>query len=93
VAGCAAHVRLMTEAATTTETSVKFYQVTRRNNPEDINIHIILFSESIKERTCRSQFYREIRKTMPDGNCFEFLKSDRFTLRIILIPTYHNCSC
>jgi hypothetical protein len=31
---------LMTEAANTSETSVNFYQTTRRNNPEDSHLHI-----------------------------------------------------
>jgi hypothetical protein len=30
---------LMVEAARTSETSVKFYQITRRNNPDDIHLH------------------------------------------------------
>jgi hypothetical protein len=30
---------LMMEAASTSETSVSFYRTTRRNNPEDSNIH------------------------------------------------------
>jgi hypothetical protein len=31
--------RLMMEAASTSETSVNFYQTTRRNNPEDSHLH------------------------------------------------------
>jgi hypothetical protein len=31
--------RRMVEAASTSETSVNFYQTTRRNNPEDSHIH------------------------------------------------------
>jgi hypothetical protein len=30
---------LMMEAASTSETSVNFYQTTRRNNPEDSHVH------------------------------------------------------
>jgi hypothetical protein len=30
----------MMEAANTSETSVNFYQTTRRNNPEDSHLHI-----------------------------------------------------
>jgi hypothetical protein len=30
---------LMMEAASTSETSVNFYQTTRRNNPEDSHLH------------------------------------------------------
>jgi hypothetical protein len=30
---------LMMEAASTSKTSVNFYQTTRRNNPEDSNLH------------------------------------------------------
>jgi hypothetical protein len=32
-------IALMMEAALTSETSVKFYQTTRRNNPEDSHLH------------------------------------------------------
>jgi hypothetical protein len=32
-------IALMTEAASTCETSVNFYQTTRRNNPEDSHLH------------------------------------------------------
>jgi hypothetical protein len=32
-------IALMMETASTSETSVKFYQTTRRNNPEDIHLH------------------------------------------------------
>jgi hypothetical protein len=32
-------IALMTEAANTSETSVNFYQTTRRNNPEDNRLH------------------------------------------------------
>jgi hypothetical protein len=31
---------LMVEAASTSEMSINFYQITRRNNPEDIHLHI-----------------------------------------------------
>jgi hypothetical protein len=31
-------IALMTEAANTSETSVNFYQTTRRNNPEDSHL-------------------------------------------------------
>jgi hypothetical protein len=32
-------IALIIEAASTSETSVKFYQITRRNNPEDSHLH------------------------------------------------------
>jgi hypothetical protein len=32
-------IALMMEAANTSETSVNFYQTTRRNNPEDSHLH------------------------------------------------------
>jgi hypothetical protein len=32
-------IALMTEAASTSETSINFYQTTRRNNPEDSHLH------------------------------------------------------
>jgi hypothetical protein len=35
----AAMIALMTEAASTSETLVNFYQTTRRNNPEENNLH------------------------------------------------------
>jgi hypothetical protein len=31
-------IALMMEAASTSETSVNFYQITRRNNPEDSHL-------------------------------------------------------
>jgi hypothetical protein len=34
-------IAVMTEAASTCETSVNFYQTTRRNNPEDSHLHIL----------------------------------------------------
>jgi hypothetical protein len=34
-------IALMMEAASTSETSVNFYQTTRRNIPEDSHLHII----------------------------------------------------
>jgi hypothetical protein len=33
---------LMMEAASTSETSVNFYQATRRNNPEDSHLHDVI---------------------------------------------------
>jgi hypothetical protein len=36
-------IALMMEAASTSETSVKFYQITRRNNPEDGLLHLIVY--------------------------------------------------
>jgi hypothetical protein len=38
---------LMMEAASTSETSVNFYQTTRRNTPEDSHLHISLTSSSV----------------------------------------------
>jgi hypothetical protein len=35
-------IALMMEAASTSETSVNFYQTTRRNNPEDSHLHFTL---------------------------------------------------
>jgi hypothetical protein len=47
VAPCSLVIALMTEAARTSETSVNFYQTTRRNNPEDSHhlclINLLLF--------------------------------------------------
>jgi hypothetical protein len=36
-------VALMMEAATTSETSIGFYQTTRRYNPEDSHLHYIYY--------------------------------------------------
>jgi hypothetical protein len=36
-------IALMMEAASTAETSVSFYQTTRRNNPEDSHLHMVTF--------------------------------------------------
>jgi hypothetical protein len=35
-------IALMTEAESTSETSVTFYQTTRRNNPEDSHLQLLL---------------------------------------------------
>jgi hypothetical protein len=37
----AAFIRVMMETASTSETSVNFYQTTMRNNPEDSHLHSI----------------------------------------------------
>jgi hypothetical protein len=37
------HIALMMAAASTSETSVNFYQTTRRNNPEDSHLFSMLF--------------------------------------------------
>jgi hypothetical protein len=34
-------IALMMEAASTSETSVNFYQTTRRNNPKDSHLHTL----------------------------------------------------
>jgi hypothetical protein len=39
VTPCILVIALMMEAASTFETSVNFYQTTRRNNPEDSHLH------------------------------------------------------
>jgi hypothetical protein len=36
---CGLLIALMMEAASTSETSVNFYQITRHNNPEDSHLH------------------------------------------------------
>jgi hypothetical protein len=40
IAPCSVSVALMVERASTSETSVNFYQTTRRKNPEDCSLHI-----------------------------------------------------
>jgi hypothetical protein len=35
-------IALMKEAASTSETSVNFYQTARRNNPEDSHLHLYM---------------------------------------------------
>jgi hypothetical protein len=37
--GSEARLAVMMEEASTSETSVNFYQITRRNNPEDSHLH------------------------------------------------------
>jgi hypothetical protein len=37
-----AMIALMMEAASTSETSVNFYQTTRRNIPEDNHLHLLI---------------------------------------------------
>jgi hypothetical protein len=41
----------MMEAESTSETSVNFYQTTRRNNPEDSHLHNRR-RENLKSQTC-----------------------------------------
>jgi hypothetical protein len=38
----------MMEAASTSETSVNFYQITRRNNPEDSHLPIHTITKQVK---------------------------------------------
>jgi hypothetical protein len=47
------------EAASTSEISVNFYQTTRRNNPEDIRLHI-RNSENLKSHNMYSNSYKKI---------------------------------
>jgi hypothetical protein len=42
---CAVTIALMMEAASTSETSVNFYQTTQRNNPEDSHPYKDLFAK------------------------------------------------
>jgi hypothetical protein len=44
-------IALIMEAASTSETSVNFYQTTRRNNPEDSRLHIR------RRKNLKSQLY------------------------------------
>jgi hypothetical protein len=39
VAPCGSLIALMMESSSTSETSVNFYQTTRRDNPEDSHLH------------------------------------------------------
>jgi hypothetical protein len=41
-----AMIALMMEAASTTETSVNFFQTTWCNNPEDSHLHVLLLSST-----------------------------------------------
>jgi hypothetical protein len=49
-------IALMMEAKSTSETSVNFYQITRRNNPEDSHLHIRrrenLISQTVSSNMC-----------------------------------------
>jgi hypothetical protein len=45
---CAMYSALMMDAASTSETSVKFYQITRRNNTEDSHLHHTRRRENLK---------------------------------------------
>jgi hypothetical protein len=46
-------IDLMMKAASTSGTSVNFYQTTRRNNPEDSHLHVfILFSLMQCQKMC-----------------------------------------
>jgi hypothetical protein len=46
-------IRAMMKAASTSETSVNFYQTTRRNNPEGIHLHIRRRENMIFHHKCR----------------------------------------
>jgi hypothetical protein len=46
-------ITLMIEAASTCETSVNFYQTTRRNNPEDSHIHTRRRENLISHEGCQ----------------------------------------
>jgi hypothetical protein len=48
-------VAVMMEAASTSETSVNFYQTTRGNNPEDSHLH------THHHENLKSQIYSELR--------------------------------
>jgi hypothetical protein len=50
----AAIIAMMTEAASTSETSVNFHYTTRRNIPEDSHLHSHLESHML--RSCQLQF-------------------------------------
>jgi hypothetical protein len=64
-------IALMMEAASTSETSVNFYQTTRRNNPEDSHLNIwvnsvfekiyILHKRSLASIRKMQQFYISIK--------------------------------
>jgi hypothetical protein len=49
---------LIMEAARTSETSVNFYQTTRRNNPENIHLDACRLSQIIGYFTTQSQLPR-----------------------------------
>jgi hypothetical protein len=54
-------IALMMEAARNPETSVNFYQATRRNNPEDSHLHT--------HRSVNLKFYMSL-------NCFSLCRED-----------------
>jgi hypothetical protein len=58
-------VTMLMEAASTSETSVNFYQTTRRNNPQDVHIHLspalISDNDSIFVILHRNDYENEIR--------------------------------
>jgi hypothetical protein len=53
-------ITLMMEAASTYETSANFYQTTRRNNPEDSHLHVLLYC-------WQSHILSELGTTTTDG--------------------------
>jgi hypothetical protein len=55
VALCSLAIILMMEAASTSETSVNFYQTTRRNNPEDSHFHTRR-RENLKSHKSKTDF-------------------------------------
>jgi hypothetical protein len=73
-------IALMLEAASTSETSVNFYQTTRRYNPEDSNLHtrrrehlkyyfVYKFFKYVDETVSNAllEIQREVRETVLDS--------------------------
>jgi hypothetical protein len=53
-------IALMMEAENTSETSVKFHQTTRFNNPENSHLHLLSFfllSKNLKMKVYKLEFY------------------------------------
>jgi hypothetical protein len=57
--GCCALIALMMEVESTSETSVNFYQTTRRNNPEDNHLHT-RHRENLKSHLAYISFFTYI---------------------------------
>jgi hypothetical protein len=61
-------IALMMEAASTSETSVNFYQTTRRNNPEDSHLY------TRRRENLKSHMHYGVHKSTPTVLCPEPVK-------------------
>jgi hypothetical protein len=63
----------MMEAASTSETSAKFYQTTRRNNSEDSHFHTRRRQNLKSHDSNKSYTYEEFKSSLNSGNTYYHL--------------------